>query len=82
MGLRGRRGYVRRGLPPDGPQGTGFRYPANKKGEVSLPDYLQINLANVALVMAKVALLLEGAAAGIGVMLEQNVEIEDYYRGD
>lgn len=66
----------------DGPQGTGFRYPANRKGDVSLPSDLQINLTNVSHVMAKVALLLEGAAEGIAVMLQQQAELDDYYRGD
>jgi hypothetical protein len=66
----------------DGPTGTGFRYALDRSGGPSLPDDLQINLQNVAMVMAKVGILLDGAAEGIGQMLEWQREMYDDFRGD
>lgn len=63
----------------DGPKGTGFRYATDREGRASLPTDLDINLHNVRRVMEKVALLLDGAAEGIAVMLEHQAEMGSYY---
>ena len=65
----------------DGPRGTGFRYATDRDGRASLPVDLDINLQNVRTVMQKVARLLEGAAEGVGMMLEHRAEMRSYYEG-
>ena len=63
-------------------RGEGFRYPLDTKGEATLPSDLSINLYNVRRVMAKVELLIEGAAEGIEVALQQRADMEAEYRDD
>lgn len=45
------------------PTSTAFRYPVDKKGNLSLQGIEQINIPNVRDVIGKIALILEGAAA-------------------
>jgi hypothetical protein len=42
---------------------TAFRYPVDKKGNLSLQGIEQINIPNVRDVIGKIALILEGAEA-------------------
>ena len=64
----------------DGPRGTGFRYAHDVDGQASLPSDLQINLRDVRVVMDKVAVLLDGAAEGIAVMLQHEAEMREEFR--
>lgn len=63
----------------DGPKGTAFRYATDNEGRASIPDDLDINLLNVRQVMDKVAMVLDGAAEGIAMMLEYRAEMRDEY---
>lgn len=63
------------------PQSTAFRYPTDKKGEPSLKGLKHINLRNLAEIMEKVAILLDGASEELDLIFQDKCEMESYYKG-
>jgi hypothetical protein len=61
------------------PDSYTFRYATTKIGTLSLPEDLRhINLAHLRTVMAKIALMLDGADVGISVYLENKADMLEY----
>ncbi len=60
------------------PTSTAFRYPTDKDGNRSLPGSRNINLRNLAEVMERIAMLLDGASMGISHYLDEKHEMEDW----
>jgi len=61
------------------PDSQGFRYPAGKSLNPSLPGIQHINLRNLYEVMGRVSALLEGASSGISEYLSTKRSVESYY---
>lgn len=64
------------------PLSTAFRYPVDNEGNPSLPGITYINLRNVRDVMAKIAMLLEGAYTMAYEHLQFKLEMEREYRDE
>ena len=64
------------------PLSTAFRYPVDKDGNPSLPGIRYINLRNVRDVIAKVAMLLDGAYSMAYEHLQYKLEMENEYRNE
>ena len=64
------------------PLSTAFRYPVDRDGSPSLPGIKYINLRNVREVMAKVAMLLDGAHTIAYEHLQYKLEMEREFRDD
>lgn len=64
------------------PLSTAFRYPVDNDGNPSLPGIRYINLRNVREVMAKIAILLDGAYSMAYEHLQYKLEIEREYRDE
>lgn len=63
------------------PQSTAFRYPTDKKGEPSLKGLKYINLRNLAEIMGKVAILLDGASEELDLLFQDKCEMDSWYKG-
>jgi len=63
------------------PLSTAFRYPADKEGNPSLEGLTHINLRNLSEAMEKNAILLDGAALEIDVLLQDKHEMESWGKG-
>jgi hypothetical protein len=63
------------------PSSTAFRYPADKEGNPSLEGLKHINLRNLSEAMDKIAVLLDGAALEIDVLLQDKYEMESWCKG-
>ncbi len=62
------------------PQSFSFRYPVDRKGDLSLPGHLeQIDLHHLAEVMERLASLLSGSMDGLDHFLEIKREMEAWY---
>jgi hypothetical protein len=61
---------------------TAFRYPVDKDGNPSLPGIKYINLRNVREVMAKIAMLLDGAYSMAYEHLQFNLDMEREFRDE
>lgn len=64
------------------PLSTAFRYPVDKDGNPSLPGIRYINLRNIREVMAKIAMLLDGAYSMAYEHLQHKLEMEREFRND
>lgn len=64
------------------PLSTAFRYPVDKDGNPSLPGIKHINLRNVREVMAKIAMLLDGAYSMAYEHLQCKLEMECEFRDE
>lgn len=64
------------------PLSTAFRYPVDKDGNPSLPGIKYINLRNVREVMAKIAMLLDGAYSMAYEHLQYKLETESRFRDE
>jgi hypothetical protein len=64
------------------PLSTAFRYPVDNEGNPSLPGIRYINLRNVRDVMAKIAMLLDGAHAMAYEHLQFKLEMEHEFRNE
>ncbi len=58
------------------PRSTGFRYPTDKEGKISLPGLTHINLRNLSELINQATSILEGASTGISVYLDMKSDYE------
>lgn len=61
------------------PFATAFRYPKDKKGNLSLPDMTHINILNISKVINKIASLLDAASSMIDDYQRLIPHESDYY---